>query len=219
MKFLRGLGSVLLACLIACVLVIAATNVAVVASSQGRIVEEDEAAASGADAIVVLGASVYGNTPSTILSDRLDAAVQLYFDGAAPVIIVSGDGTADDYNEPRTMKNYLVEQGVSSDDVLCDYEGLSTRDTMSHAAEDFGAQSVVVVTQTYHLYRALYDAQAAGMDSVGFASDYSEYSDQLRFDVREVFARTKDCLEVLTEPIAEALADAGVFEGLVGAAR
>ena len=94
------------------------------------------------------------------------------------------------------MKQYAVDRGVPSDDVFCDYAGYNTYDTMYRAANVFGAQRAVVVTQTYHLYRALYAAQGLGMEALGVASDFHEYDGQDYYDLREVGARTKDFFQV-----------------------
>lgn len=100
------------------------------------------------------------------------------------------------YDEPSVMKQYAVDRGVPSDDVFCDYAGYNTYDTMYRAANVFGAQRAVVVTQTYHLYRALYAAQGLGMEALGVASDFHEYDGQDYYDLREVGARTKDFFQV-----------------------
>ena len=168
---------VLLGCALAVALVVAGTNAAVVLTSKDRIVGTEEAAAFRADAIVVLGASVYADgTPSSILQDRLDDGIALYFAGAAPKIIMSGDNSTVAYNEVKAMKDYAVAQGVPSQDVFCDH---------------------VVATQTYHLYRALYAAGGLGLEAIGVPSDYREYAHQLQYDVREVPARTKDFFQTL----------------------
>ena len=83
------------------------------------------------DCIIVLGASVYADgTLSPILQSRVDAAIQLYKRGVAPVIVMSGDGREANYNEPSAMKEYAVSCGVSADDVFCDPGGYNTYDTM-----------------------------------------------------------------------------------------
>ena len=95
------------------------------------------------------------------------------------------------------MKNYAVSKGVPSDDVFCDHAGFSTYETMYRARHVFGADRVVIATQTYHLYRAIYDAQGVGMEAIGVPSDYGEYVNQSWYDFREIFARTKDFFQVL----------------------
>lgn len=198
---LRVVGRVLMALLVvvvAVVLVFVGTNAAAILSSRDDIVDAQEAASFDADAIIVLGASVLPDgTPSGILRDRLDDGIALYFAGAAPKLIMSGDNGTESYNECWAMKRYAIAQGVPSEDIFCDHAGFSTYETMYRARHVFGAERVVIATQTYHLYRAIYDAQGVGMEAIGVPSDYGDYANQLWYDVREIFARTKDFFQVL----------------------
>lgn len=193
----RLLAAVLVAAIVV-VLVFIGTNAAAILTTRDHIVDEQTAAAFDADAIVVLGASVKPDgTPSGILQDRLDDGIALYFARAAPKIIMSGDNGTESYNECWAMKQYAISQGVPSEDVFCDHAGFSTYETMYRARHVFGADRVVIATQTYHLYRAVYDAQGVGMEAIGVPSDYGEYVNQSWYDIREVFARTKDFFQVL----------------------
>lgn len=183
---------------LAIVAVFAVTNVVTIVGSKGSIVNADEASISSADAIVVLGASVFANgTPSGILQDRLDDGIALYFAGVAPKLIMSGDNGTESYNEVRVMKQYAIAQGVPSEDIFCDHAGFSTYESMYRAKYVFGCQRIVVATQTYHLYRALWSAKSLGMQATGVPSDYHEYQKQLQYDIREVPARTKDFFKAL----------------------
>ena len=189
---------VALGAVVAAGLVVGATNLVVLKVGGDRIVAPDGAAAAepGAQCILVLGASVLADgTPSGILQDRLDRAIELYWAGVAPKILMSGDNGTESYNEVLAMKNYAVAQGVPSEDVFCDHAGFSTYESVYRAAHVFGVERMVVVTQTYHLYRALYCAQALGVDAVGVASDLHQYAGQPWFDTREVLARTKDVFQ------------------------
>lgn len=172
---------------------VAAINIVVIVGTQKSIVLPDEAAGYDADAIVVLGASVFADgTPSSILQDRLDDAIDLYFRGAAPKLIMSGDNGDASYNECYAMKNYAIAQGVPSEDIFCDHAGFNTYYSMYRAQYIFGCKRIVVATQSYHLYRALWSAHALGMEAVGVASDYREYQKQFFYDLREIPARVKD---------------------------
>lgn len=183
---------------LAIVAVFAVTNVVTIVGSKGSIVSADEASISSADAIVVLGASVFADgTPSGILQDRLDDGIALYFAGVAPKLIMSGDNGTESYNEVRVMKQYAIAQGVPSEDIFCDHAGFSTYESMYRAKYVFGCQRIVVTTQTYHLYRALWSAKSLGMQATGVPSDYHEYQKQLQYDIREVPARTKDFFKAL----------------------
>lgn len=197
-KVVGGVLALVLAVVAVAVLVFVGTNVAAVLTTRDDIVDQQAAASFDADAIIVLGASVYPDgTPSGILQDRLDDGIALYFAGAAPKIIMSGDNGTESYNECWAMKQYAISQGVPSEDVFCDHAGFSTYETMYRARHVFGADRVVIATQTYHLYRAVYDAQGVGMEAIGVPSDYGEYANQSWYDIREVFARTKDFFQVL----------------------
>lgn len=183
---------------LAIVAVFAVTNAVTIVGSKGSIVSADEASISSADAIVVLGASVFADgTPSGILQDRLDDGIALYFAGVAPKLIMSGDNGTESYNEVRVMKQYAIAQGVPSEDIFCDHAGFSTYESMYRAKYVFGCQRIVVATQTYHLYRALWSAKSLGMQAAGVPSDYHEYQKQLQYDIREVPARTKDFFKAL----------------------
>lgn len=198
LKVVGRLLAAVLAIAFAVVLVFAGTNAAAILTTQDDIVDQQPAAPFDADAIIVLGASVYPDgTPSGILQDRLDDGIALYFAGAAPKIIMSGDNGTESYNECWAMKQYAISQGVPSEDVFCDHAGFSTYETMYRARHVFGADRVVIATQTYHLYRAVYDAQGVGMEAIGVPSDYGEYVNQSWYDFREIFARTKDFFQVL----------------------
>lgn len=198
LKVVGRLLAAVLAIAFAVVLVFAGTNAAAILTTQDDIVDQQAAASFDADAIIVLGASVYPDgTPSGILQDRLDDGIALYFAGAAPKIIMSGDNGTESYNECWAMKQYAISQGVPSEDVFCDHAGFSTYETMYRARHVFGADRVVIATQTYHLYRAVYDAQGVGMEAIGVPSDYGEYVNQSWYDFREIFARAKDFFQVL----------------------
>ncbi|WP_164545000.1 SanA/YdcF family protein [Antribacter gilvus] len=124
------------------------------------------------DAIVVLGAGLREDgTPSTFLRRRVDGAVALYEAGVAQTVILSGDahtradGTR--YDEPASMRDYAVSQGVPEDVLVLDGEGFNTTATCRRAHDVFGVRSAVVVTQDYHLRRTLYSCVEAGLDAVG----------------------------------------------------
>lgn len=204
----RAVGVVLK---LACALVVALgalvvfANVYTVASTRDNVHTIAQLEGVQADAVVVLGASVFADgTPSDILADRLEVAVDLYKADAASVIIVSGDNRDAHYNESDAMKAYCVSLGVPEEDVYVDHAGYDTYSSMYRACYVYGAESVIVVTQAYHLYRALACAQGLGMDAQGVAADKGSYDNQLNYSLREVAARTKDFLQTLLKvPPAE----------------
>ena len=167
---------------------------------------EIQSSAFDADAIVVLGAGInWDGSPSAVLQDRLDVAIELYNKGVAPKIIMSGDNSDASYNEVMAMALYAEDQGVSADDVFCDHAGLSTYDSMYRLRHVFGVERCVVVTQEYHLYRALYDAHAFGIEAYGVPSDRATYANIDSYERREVLARIKDFVGVLinNEPVTK----------------
>lgn len=169
------------------------TNYQVIEGSKDSIVSPSVAQDFGADAVLVLGASVYSDgSPSDILRDRLDAAANLYFSGAAPSVIVSGDDSLECYHEAQAMAAYLAGRGVPASAILQDPAGLSTFESVYHARKVYGCERLIVATQTYHQYRALYDAHAMGIDAIGVPTERGTYEDQVLFSLREVPARTKD---------------------------
>lgn len=154
-----------------------------------------------ADAILILGAQVKPDgKPCLMLKERLNTGIQLYKEGAAERIIMSGDHGADDYDEVNVMKSYAIEQGVPSECIFMDHAGFSTYDSMYRAKEIFQAESLVVVTQEYHLYRALYDAMAFDMDVRGVPCDTAVYKGDTYRKSREIFARIKDVGFTLVKP-------------------
>ena len=169
-------------------------NACVVYSGGKSIVTKKAAESLTADCILVPGCGVHGYTPSLMLQDRLDTAVSLYRAGKVKKIIVSGDHREDDYNEVGVMKAYAMKQGVPGSAVFMDHEGYCTYDSLYLAKNKFGCQSVIIVTQPYHLYRALYTASALGLTASGVAASGNNYKDQLFRDLREIAARNKDFL-------------------------
>ncbi|MBR6781766.1 MAG: YdcF family protein [Clostridia bacterium] len=143
------------------------------------------------DCILVLGAGVRADgTPSDMLRDRVSVAVELYKVTGAP-LLMSGDHTGD-YNEVGVMKALAVEMGVPSEDVFLDHEGYSTYESLYRAKRVFGARSILVVTQEYHLHRALYISRELGMKAEGVSADLRPYRKQTQYALREHLARFKD---------------------------
>ena len=156
---------------------------------------------SDMDCILVLGCGVRDDgTPSHMLEDRLRRGVELYKAGAAPKIIMSGDHGRTNYDEVNTMKQYAIDAGVSSQDIFMDHAGFSTYESMYRAKDIFCAEKILIVSQEYHLHRAIYLARALGLEAYGVASDYRTYSGQLYRDVREILARDKDFFVALFQP-------------------
>jgi len=152
------------------------------------------------DCIIVLGAGVWGNEPSPLLRDRLDRGIELYFSGAAPKIIMSGDHGHENYDEVNIMKKYAITKGVPSTDIFMDHAGFSTYDSIYRAQAIFQAQKIIVISQKYHLYRALYIANSLGVEAYGVAAISNNYSGNTYREMREVLARNKDFVKCIFKP-------------------
>lgn len=178
-------------------------------SGKRRILSQEEATAlENVDCILVLGCLVHDSgRPSDMLSDRLRRGVALYEAGAAPKLLMSGDHGREDYDEVDAMKRYAVEAGIPSEDVFMDHAGFSTYESLYRARDVFQAKSVLIVTQEYHLYRALHIAKRLGLEAWGVASDYHTYWGQSVREVREVLARVKDWAVCIFQPLPTYLGD------------
>src|SRR3989338_10561780 len=150
-----------------------------------------------AQAALVFGALVYSNSDmSGIFQDRVDTAISLYREGKVEKILVSGDHGRKGYDEVNTAKNYLLEQNIPAEDIFLDHAGFDTYDSLYRARDVFEAQSLVLVTQKFHLPRALYIAHALGIPSCGIAADLHYYSGETKRTLREVVANVKAWLNV-----------------------
>lgn len=169
-------------------------NSIVILVAGSRIITTEEASKlTDIDCILVLGCQVKDDgTPSHMLEDRLKRGVELFKAGASARLLMSGDHGRQEYDEVGHMKKYAVDAGVESSAVFMDHAGFSTYESVYRAKEIFGAERILIVTQEYHLYRAVYIAQSFGMEAWGVGADYREYSGQFNRDVREVLARVKD---------------------------
>ena len=153
------------------------------------------------DYILILGCGVYADGSLTpMLSDRVQVGVSLYKQGVCDKILMSGDHHTDDYNEVDPMKDTAVSMGVAEEAIVTDSYGLSTYDSIARLASEFGAKRVLIVTQEYHLPRALYLAERFGIDSYGVCADLRTYREQFKYDIREIFARCKDVVYAEVRP-------------------
>ena len=153
------------------------------------------------DCIIVLGCSVRADgSLSDMLRDRMDRGVELYKAGVSGKMLMSGDHGQAEYNEVGAMKQYAMEQGVPSEHIFMDHAGFSTYETVYRAKAIFQAKKVIIVTQKYHLYRALYIAEQLGIEAYGVPADLHTYAGQSARDVREVLARCKDFAMCIFKP-------------------
>jgi len=169
--------------------------------TKNRILKKEEySKLENIDCIIVLGAGIWGDKPSPMLEDRLKEAISLYNQNVSSKIIMSGDHGKKDYDEVNIMKEYAIEQGVASEDIFMDHAGFSTYESMYRAKEVFEANKIVIVTQKYHLYRALYIAKQLGIDAYGVNSDPRKYIGEIYREAREIIARDKDFIKCIFKP-------------------
>lgn len=174
------------------------------------ILTAEEAEKQKFDCILVLGAGVRGKSPTLFLCDRLNCGLALYMGGASNRLLMSGDHGRKDYDEVDVMKNYAKEKGVDANAVFMDHAGFSTYESMYRAKAVFQVKKVVIVTQRYHLYRAIYDARKLGLDAYGVVATESNYP--IRIDLlnnaRECLARVKDFIFCIVKPAPTFLGEA-----------
>jgi len=177
-------------------------NLWVVQTTASRILTAEKAATlSDVDCILVLGCGVRSDgTPTPMLADRLQYGVDLYNAGASGKLLMSGDHGQADYDEVNAMKKYALAQNIPSSDVFMDHAGFSTYESVYRARDIFQAKKIIIVTQKYHLHRALYIAKALGLDAYGVAADPRTYAGQTARDIREILARNKDFLTSIFQP-------------------
>ncbi len=176
-------------------------NAYVKKSVEDKIISIEKASSLDVDCILVLGAGVRNDgTPSLLLRDRLDTGIELYKNGVSDRLLMSGDHGRSNYDEVNAMKNYAVNAGADKSEVFADHAGFSTYESLYRAKEVFGAEKIIIVTQEYHLYRALYVAQQLDIEAYGVPCKDIRYSGQTYRDAREILARNKDFLYCMFKP-------------------
>ena len=179
------------------------------ASVSERMLTVQQASQLDADCILVLGALVRTDeTPSFILQDRLNRGIELYNQGASERLLMSGDHGRVNYDEVNVMKQFAVDTGIPSQHVFMDHAGFSTYESLYRARDIFKARKIIIVTQEYHLYRALYIADRLGLEAYGVAARTNNYSGQSYRDFRESLARVKDFIYVIFKPEPKYLGEA-----------
>ena len=201
-KVIMILASILVGLAILGIITLFSLNAMVKSTTKENIISVEEAAAlEDVDCILVLGCGVHDDgRPSDMLHDRLRRSVELYEAGAAKKLLMSGDHGRVGYDEVDAMKSFAVEAGIPSEDVFMDHAGFSTYESMVRAKEVFQAKKIIIVTQEYHLYRAMYIGQQLGMEVYGVSSNYRNYRNQRDMNTREVLARVKDVFSCIFWP-------------------
>jgi vancomycin permeability regulator SanA len=163
---------------------------------------EESAELSDVDCILVLGAGVHGTTLSHMLEDRVLTGISLYELGSAPKLLMSGDHGQDNYDEVNAMKDYAKNKGVPSEDIFMDHAGFSTYESMYRARDIFGCKKIIIISQKYHLHRAIYVAEYLGLEAYGVDSQLRPYAVDTNIynTIREFLARNKEFIYVRLNP-------------------
>lgn len=189
-------------------IVVLSINFFVINNTKNKIISEETAKQlKNIDCIIILGAGIWGDSPSPMLEDRLMQGISLYKNNVSTKIIMSGDHGQEEYDEVNVMKKFAIDKGVPSENVFMDHAGFSTYDSIYRAKEIFQAKNIVIVTQKYHLYRALYVAEQLGLEAYGVNSDPRKYSGQVFREAREIVARNKDWFQCIYKPMPTYLGD------------
>jgi vancomycin permeability regulator SanA len=146
---------------------------------------------------IVFGARVWDDgSPSNSLYDRVLTSVELYRSGRVQKLLMSGDKTGENYDEPAAMKKLAIQLGIPESDIVLDNDGKRTFETCSRAKEVFGVQKAVLVTQDYHLPRALYLCNSLGIDSIGITANRRKYDGENYYHFREFFSTASAWFEI-----------------------
>jgi len=140
--------------------------------------------------------SLYGGE-NLFYRNRIEAAVKLYENGKIHYIIVSGDNSSEKYNEPVNMKNDLLEKGVAEENIILDYAGFRTLDSVVRSKEVFGQEEITVISQKFHNERAIFIAMSRGIDATAYNAKSVGFKYGLKTQIREYFARVKMLLDIV----------------------
>ncbi len=212
MKIIKKIIIAVICIGIICTAAVLGINFYVVKSSEKYIFDIDKAG-EGYDCVLVLGCGVWGDRPSHMLEDRLLVGIELCKNGASEKLLMSGDHGRDEYDEVNVMKKFATDRGLDSEDVFMDHAGFSTYESMYRARDIFKAKKVLIVTQEYHLYRAIFVARRLGLDAYGVTSDLRDYGGQIFRDIREILARNKDLVYTIVQPEPTYLGEAIPVQG------
>ena len=189
-------------------IIVLGINLYVRISTNKQIIKEnDYTELSDVDCIIILGAGIWEDKPSPMLEDRLLEGIKLYQNSVSDKIIMSGDHGRREYDEVNIMKNYAIEKGIPSENIFMDHAGFSTYESIYRAKDIFEAKKVVIVTQEYHLYRALYIANQLGLEAYGVGADPRQYIGATYRELREILARDKDFIKCIFKPEPTYLGD------------
>jgi len=145
---------------------------------------------------LVLGARVYNDRVSDIFKDRLDSAIELYAQKKVKKILVSGDHGKKSYDEVNVAKSYLLSNNIKEEDIFLDHAGFDTYDSLYRAKEVFGINNAIIISQSFHLPRALYIAHNLNINTQAFSADLHKYVGEERNNMREILARVKAFIDI-----------------------
>ncbi|MBQ8183731.1 MAG: YdcF family protein [Clostridia bacterium] len=178
-------------------------NIYVVAFSSRYILTPEEYESKKVDCVMVLGAGVWDDGPSHLLEERLNRGIEVYKSQATDRLLMSGDHGRIEYDEVNVMKSFAIDGGAVPNEVFMDHAGFSTYESMYRARDVFDVESLIIVTQEYHLYRAIYDARKLGLEAYGVVAD-GQYNfsagTRLYNSFRESLARCKDVVWCIVQP-------------------
>lgn len=180
-------------------------NAYVISCVKDYMIEADNLSQHSFDCIMVLGAGLWDGEPSPMLEERLNFGLEAYNTGCSEKFLMSGDHGKADHDEVNVMKDYVIDRGVDKDSVFLDHAGFSTYESMYRAGDIFNVDKMLIVTQKYHLYRAVYDARKLGIDAYGFNREELKYP--FTNDLRESAARLKDFLWCIFKPAPTCLGE------------
>jgi SanA protein len=194
---IRTLIKVFFTSIFAVILLLIACNIWVILATTRHIYTELREVPKR-DVALVLGTSkrFADGRPNTYFRNRIEAAARLYKEGKVKHLILSGDNRTQYYNEPRDMKKALLERGIPEAAITLDYAGLRTLDSMVRSKKVFGQESLVVVTQKFHSYRAVFIGDYYHIDAVAYAAEELPFRESTNILFREFLARPMAVLDL-----------------------
>ncbi len=198
----------LLLALLIVVFITIAINLYIIKSTKNQIIDLNSVdELKNVDAVLVLGCKAYSDGPSLMLSKRLETGIDVY-NRLDTKLLLSGDHGKNDYDEVNVMKKYALDSNVSSKNIFLDHAGFTTYDSIYRAKYVFNAKKIIIVTQKFHLYRALYIANKLEIDAVGIAADdLPQKIVMLKNEIREIFSRDKNFFYGLFKPKSKYLGE------------
>lgn len=192
----------LLIIILVVLLLIIIPNIYIIATTFDQIATLENVPEQNYECALVFGAGIRDGKPSPILKERLDMGAALYQAGIVSKLLLSGHGSADGqgYDEVKVMREYVLNKNVPEDALILDIYGLSTYESVQRCLENYQLDKILLVTQKYHLYRAVYLANQLGLESYGIIADQRTLSGQCFREIREIFARDKDFIKGILKP-------------------